>query len=268
MAFDWLFGKRVVRDAAWGNIVSFGSSYTLSVTDVEEIVARLRRAGAETVHVKRLIRSTMPAPYRDVGVDEVDLNSTTVDAVLDGVAIVARWAEAPPAPNPGDWRPSLSAQINLGSAVPSQVVVNSTVETIGDAQAVAEQVTEIIVRGSRRIPTWKWVQIANSAARLLLTAVLALGIYQLRSAPAAAALLVLGVIGFERQAASQVHRRLERRLAGIKSGVVSIDATPLDQLRIQRRDRRASVKVATATAVVTLAAATLTAWLTGVWTPR
>lgn len=266
MVLDWLLGERVVRDSSWGNSAQFGSSYTVSITDVQEIVSRLERRGATEVQIVRLVQGTAISPYRDASSELVDLHSRTVDAVLDAIAIVARWPD-PTAPSaPVSWRPPITARVDLGSAVPARVMVNSTVETVHEAKSIADEVVEVVVCGVRRVPSWKWVQLGRAAGAAVLLSVWVVAAYQLRGVPAAAAVLGLGAFAFARQTSRGIDRGLTRRIAGTKSGVVSIDATPIDQLRIQRRNRRTSTRVAAASSAVTLAAAALTAWLAGLLT--
>lgn len=259
MAWNWLFGAPVVNDGFPSN-VSFGSSFTITISHVREIVDRLKEDGATEVKVCKMHRGTMPAPWMEASTYEVDLTPNSSDDTLSAVSVSAIWPM-----NSAQYQ--VRAEVALGARVPARVMVSVTNEHVQQGMEIARRVTDVVTSGQRHIPSWKWVQFGRVAAGALLAALGASAAWALRGDPVIAAVALLAVLGFSLEISPRLTKALAGTVASIRHGVVSIDATPLEKVRADRRQRRTNWRVATLSVAGTLVAGALTAWLTGLWTP-
>jgi hypothetical protein len=258
MALNWLMGRPVVREG-WGGALSFGSSFTITISDVQEIVDRLKLEGASEVKIWKLHRGMQFAPWMEPTQYEVELNPNSVADNLAAIGIVASW---PPSESS-----MMSATIYLGSRVPANVMISELNTNAAAAERVAERIAEVITASRRRIPSWKWIQIARVVGGALLAVLGLWAAVTLRSTPAVALVAVAAVAAFGLEVSPRLMKLADGKPAGAAKGVVSVDATLLEKVRTDRRQRHTNWRVSSVSVAATLVAAVLTAWFTGIWAP-
>lgn len=259
MLRDRLMGPPVIRSSEYPNaILSFGSSYAVNISDVKDMVAAVSEVFPQ-VRVTRLMH--MPGGMWLETDDEIDLDDVS-DGDLRHFTITGSPVNGVPS------TPNGRATIRLGSGVGPHVAVEhfpQPGETPSGIGQLAERIEFIVTTsGQRRVPPWKWAEHTRLVGGLALAAVwLAVTISTWPglhwSVVAGAALTSFGWQANARAKASDAAQASGRLVA---PGRVLVDATPREQVRAGRAERRANLRVALASIAGTLVAAVLGAWAT------
>ncbi|WP_087507906.1 hypothetical protein [Cellulomonas iranensis] len=229
MLLDHLMGPRVIREGQ--GMFTFGSSFTISISDVRDIVDAVSAVFPEVTVNRAVWNGSMWVDGAAIDLDNVsdgDLRHFTISGGLrHGVPSV----------------PLGNAHVRLGAKMPPHVSVEHHPQPGEDQEEItklADRIEFIVTaNGRRRVPPWKWAQhlrllatVAAVAVWLVVTVTTWPHIHW--SLVAAAALTA-----FVWQADGQATRRDLARppaLLGVP-GRVRVDATDREQLRINRAER-------------------------------
>lgn len=244
MTLDWLFGPRVLGSGpTW---VRF-NTFRLDVTDVEEIVEVFREHGPTEVFRGRI--GEYQQPTYDQSIDDL---SGASDADLARIRITA---------GPREGR---LGQLSLLLSRTEATLTTSGPEL--DA-AIRRRITQLITEnGHRRIQRSRLVAfgvVVLAVALAFIPIWTAIAVW-----PEAPLVVVSGLVAFLTwlNLSGRIRGAAARRNFVPGAGGVIIDATTRTARRAQRWDSRRDIKVAAITAAVTLTAAVVTGWATGLFT--
>lgn len=243
MALDWLYGPGVIR--VTDTQLEFGSSYRLSISDVQEIGRALGQVCAR-VEFRRgefnsVYRYFTPSsdPARVEEMSDTDLGALFVQGYLtDLPSSEQAWAY----------------QIHIGRKAAARVSANVLSVANGQpvphdppaTEALLTRVAAIIVGSRRRIPPWRmlaWLRVGVVVA--LCAVVIGVLVTQWRN-PALVATAVLAAIAFGWQAKGWMDTWSQRapRYLNAKRGHVAIDPRDHDKIRNDRANSHQNWKVA------------------------
>lgn len=250
MALDWIFGKPSVRQSEY---LQFGSSYVISISDVQDIVDAIRALHLEV----SIVRAQMVVGQFEATPHRIDLSRASD---VDLGAVIISSLEAPPAVVD-----RCRVEVRLGSRQPAQCRITGEPGTSSTTiDPLFTRIEQIVTGGRRRVPPRKWAQLAKVAVATLLFAAWLTFSWSMWPNIAASLIAAAATIsfGWQLQPRSADWWARLRKGGGGYGGHIAIDATPREQIRINRGERRANWKVATASSVATLIITVVGIWLT------
>lgn len=252
MAFDWLFGPRVLSSGDFG--VTF-SAFRLDLSDIEDLMTALAEFHAPA-HVFRRTRSEAG------GLDVFDHELTDITAASDGDlrAIQIR-------ANPGGITPD---ELHFATAPVGEAVLTLTPSLLTFSMApmnprLRDRVTRIITEnGRRRIQPYKLMVLVRA---ILVSALSALPLWTLVSTRSWPVGLVaaLSVWLAWREISLRLRNRSTFRGWDASRGRATIDTLSRNARRSERWNSRRDWKIGALTFAGTIIAAVVTGWATGVF---